>query len=412
MKVLPIDQFKSSKNIVQIGIPKFLNRHHSENFLIGIYFIDMDSNDRYYKNISHEDWYSVQNDHSVHINPKFSLEKKILVQGKEPTGVDINFILPSSHNNIRFFDFIPSNFKRYYFNDGNISAIPLVKLFEICEEIYFKYIDYLVELSDIKYESAEKIDELFYNSLYKTESNPILKIENEKCLKFYSNYNPYTITNRPTNSSGGINFTALSKKDDTRKNIVAGDGNVFVQFDYAAFHPYLISKILNINIPEKIDYYIWLNETFNFSESSDRNKIKEDLFKMIYGYTKQNNEFSNKIDEFEEKLAQEYISKSSITSFFLKRELFFKSGLNNNVLFNYFLQNMETEYNLLKLKQILEQIPNELAALTMYVYDSFIFTIPINSIDIIADIKDILIKEKFPVKIYMGENLQDLQLIN
>ena len=155
-----------------------------------------------------------------------------------------------------------------------------------------------------------------------------------------------------------------------------------------------------------------LNEKFKFSTSDSRDQIKEDFFKMIYGYSKAENEFSTKIVEFEKFLMDQYLQKSSITSFFLKRELFFKDGLNENVLFNYFLQNMETEYNLLKLKQILNNIDQNLAALVLYIYDSFIFRISKNDTDIIKKIELILTNEGFPVKIYIGENLQDLQLIN
>ena len=406
IEVLPLNHCNHEKRLLQIGIPKFKDNHYIENSLLGIYYIDLESDIRYYRNISHGDWYQNNCDHDV--SPVFSLEKKLLLQMGHDCGIDLNFIIPSTYSNIRFSNFVPSSFRRYIFNDGNLSAIPLVKLFEICE-LLFNKIKVNISINAEKINSALKMDELFYESLYKTESNIIIKKE-ENNKVYYSDYNPYTLTNRPTNSSGGINFTALSKKDDTRKHISAGTGNLFVQFDYTAFHPYLISKILNIDIPTGVDYYMHLNEKFKFSTSDSRDQIKEDFFKMIYGYSKAENEFSTKIVEFEKFLMD--LQKSSITSFFLKRELFFKDGLNENVLFNYFLQNMETEYNLLKLKQILNNIDQNLAALVLYIYDSFIFRISKNDTDIIKKIELILTNEGFPVKIYIGENLQDLQLIN
>ena len=65
-----------------------------------------------------------------------------------------------------------------------------------------------------------------------------------------------------------------------------------------------------------------------------------------------------------------------------------------------------------KLKHILNNIDQNLAAIVLYIYDSFIFRISKNDTDIIKKIELILTNEGFPVKIYIGENLQDLQLIN
>jgi hypothetical protein len=408
IEVLPLSHCKDFNRLLQIGIPKFKNKHYIENSLLGIYYIDVDTNDRYYANIAHSDWYTENT--FLSDTPLFSLEKKLLLKSGYACGVDINFLTSPLNLNLKFCDFIPTKFRRYVFNNDNISAIPLTKIFEICESIFEK-IKSNFDFSLDKINSAEKIDSLFYESLYQTETNKITKIDGiEKT--YYSDYNPYTITNRPTNSSGGINFTALSKKDNTRETIVAGNGSVFVQFDYTAFHPYLISKMLNINIPSNVDYYTYLNENFKFSTSTVREQIKADFFKMIYGYDKKQNDFSDKITQFETMLMDQYATKQSVTSFFLKRELFFKSGLNGNVLFNYFLQNMETEYNLLKLKQVLGSVQQDLASLVLYIYDSFIFKVPENNTEIIKKIESILINEGFPVKIYIGKNLQDLQLIN
>jgi hypothetical protein len=73
---------------------------------------------------------------------------------------------------------------------------------------------------------------------------------------------------------------------------------------------------------------------------------------------------------------------------------------------------METEYNLIKLKQILTNIDQNDASLILYIYDSFVFRIQENKTEIIQKIEQILTTEGFPVKIYTGKNLQDLQLIN
>jgi hypothetical protein len=409
IKVLPLTNCKDFSNLIQIAIPELKNKHYLNNSILGIYYFDIKTHDRFYHNINHQDW-QVQNEYQINGAPKFSLEKKLLKNNNYNCGIDLNFLLPNSQSNIKFVDFIPSKFKRYFVKHNKISVLPLSIIFEICEDILV-FLNKNLILNDDRINSAIRIDELFYDSLYKTEKNQIIKYDTSGHV-YNSDYNPYTITNRPTNSSGGINFTALSKKDNTRSSIIAGENNLLVQFDYSAFHPYLISKMLKIPIPTEVDYYIYLNKQFKFSESEERDKIKEDFFKLIYGYKKGRDEFSKQIHEFEKDLSAQYKTKSSVTSFVLKRELFFKQGLNDNLLFNYFLQNMETEYNLIKLKQILTNIDQNDASLILYIYDSFVFRIQENKTEIIQKIEQILTTEGFPVKIYTGKNLQDLQLIN
>ena len=47
----------------------------------------------------------------------------------------------------------------------------------------------------------------------------------------YTEYNPYTVTSRPSNRFGGINFSALNKKDGTREVFVPKEGHIFLQMD-------------------------------------------------------------------------------------------------------------------------------------------------------------------------------------
>jgi len=406
IEVLPLEKCNDFSNLIQIGIPKFIHKHYLNNTVIGIYYIDIESKKRYYSNITHPDWFC--NESRIEsATPLFSLEKKLMYRENISCGIDLNFLYSA---NIKFGDFVPQKFKQYTSRYDNNELIPLVKLFEICETI-FETMHPKLTFEHARIESAAKIDSLFYDSLYKTEKNKIVRTGNQIEF-FYSDYNPYTITNRPTNSSGGINFTALSKKDDTRKNIVAEEGELLVQFDYSAFHPYLISRILNIEVPLGVDYYTHLNSQFNFSKADNRDKLKEDFFKLIYGYAKSTNPFSKKIEDFEDVLHAQYKERNSIQSFFLKRELFFKPNLNKNVLFNYFLQNMETEHNLLKIKQLFDIIPETQNSLILYVYDSFVFKLPTENINIVQKIEEVLTREGFPVKVYIGNNLQDLEIVN
>ena len=66
----------------------------------------------------------------------------------------------------------------------------------------------------------------------------------------YTEYNPYTITSRPSNRHGGVNFSALNKKDGSRESFIPPDGSLFLQFDYDNYHVRLIGKLIKYKLPD------------------------------------------------------------------------------------------------------------------------------------------------------------------
>ena len=68
---------------------------------------------------------------------------------------------------------------------------------------------------------------------------------------FYSEYNPYTSTGRPSNRFGGVNFAALNKSDGSRKCFTSryGEDGILLQLDYEAFHLRLVAHQLNYQLP-------------------------------------------------------------------------------------------------------------------------------------------------------------------
>jgi hypothetical protein len=75
----------------------------------------------------------------------------------------------------------------------------------------------------------------------------------------YSEYSMFTSTGRPSNKFGGINFAALSKKDDTRKCFISrfGSNGILFDIDFQACHPHLIAKLIGYNIPKDLNNPIY-----------------------------------------------------------------------------------------------------------------------------------------------------------
>jgi len=60
----------------------------------------------------------------------------------------------------------------------------------------------------------------------------------------FTEYNPFTITGRPSNRHAGVNYAALNKSDGSRDTLIA-DG-IFLQMDYDSYHPRLIGKLIEM----------------------------------------------------------------------------------------------------------------------------------------------------------------------
>jgi neutral trehalase len=168
--------------------------------------------------------------------------------------------------------------------------------------------------------------------------------------------------------------------------------------------------MLNFHLPSDTDIYLYLNEQYKFSSKIDRSEIKMDFFKYIYGTKCYDSELSNIINKFKDSLFNIFQNFGYVKSFFLKRKVFFNSKTINqsNILFNYFLQNAETEYNLLKIQKILSNVPQQNCKLVLYTYDSFLFEIDKNQPQLIEQIKSILQEDGIPVTIQVGTNYGNL----
>ena len=197
-------------------------------------------------------------------------------------------------------------------------------------------------------------------------------------------YNPFTLTGRPSNAVNGINYAALNKSDGSRQRFISRhDKGFLIEIDLSGFHLYLLYTILQIPFPKHI--YEELSKVyFKTKEPSDEqiHQGKELTFRQIYGGIEDQylhlSPFKE-IDRLAEQTFQRYKSNVGLKTFLFDRKVHFKEGLGKWKVFNYMLQNLETEFNAELLHSINEFLSDKSSKLILYTYDSFL--IDYNPID-------------------------------
>ena len=217
----------------------------------------------------------------------------------------------------------------------------------------------------------------------------------------YTEYNPYTITSRPSNRFGGINFSALNKKDGTREVFVPKENHIFLQMDYDAYHPRIIGKIIHYPLPNT-SVHQWLADQYGvpYEES------KGITFQLLYGGIPEEFDeipYYKKVREYIEKLWEIGTQRGYVSTINRNIPLSSIEGVNPQKLFNYLLQATETELNMEIMGRVLEFCKQTEIELTLYTYDSFLFSFPLDTPKEHAKkLKDIIESGGFPIKASWG----------
>ena len=227
--------------------------------------------------------------------------------------------------------------------------------------------------------------------------------DNKKSLWFshtFTEYNPYTITSRPSNRHLGINYGALNKTDGSRDVFVPKKGKLFLQFDYDAYHVRIIGKLIKYDLPDT-SVHQWLADQYgcDYGESKGR------TFRILYGGVSdedRNIPFFDKVDKFIRKMQEEAVKNGYLqTPKGRKIPLEWIEKPNSQKFFNYILQATETEFNievLSKLKKLQLPLP------ILYTYDSFLFEFDDSEVEEIKLVKSVLESYGFPVKADWGND--------
>ena len=269
----------------------------------------------------------------------------------------------------------------------------------------------LVEIWSLCYKDDFKTYQYVLNTFQKVERNGIYHIDNG--LE-YTQYNLYTTTGRPSNRFGGINYAAMKKSDDTREKYVSRyEGGKFYLYDYAAFHPTIISNYLKIERPTDKSLHQWLGEQyFNKQELTpeEYEESKKLTFYYLYGDVSEVIEipFYQKVNE----LIESFDGKTVLETPMFKRKIKV-DGLNKQKIFNYFLQALESEINFVKIKQLNRLLADKESKLVLYTYDSFLIDYsPKDDINILKEIRKVLEWGNFTVTISQGKNYKNMEYIS
>ena len=223
----------------------------------------------------------------------------------------------------------------------------------------------------------------------------------------YTQYNPYTVTSRPSNRFGGINFSALNKSDGTREVFVPKEGSIFLQMDYDAYHPRIIGKLIGYELPQT-SVHQWLADQYGvpYDES------KGITFQLLYGGIPEEFDsipYYKGVREYIQTLWEVSVREGYLQTNKRRIPLGRIENPNPQKVFNYLLQATETELNITKLKKILEFIRGNGIELTLYTYDSFLFSVPLNvDTNIVKELKGIVEGGGFPIKGSWGTDYDKL----
>ena len=297
---------------------------------------------------------------------------------------------------------------RFYYNkypkkkDIN-RIIPVTKHYEYCEELFSNQ-EFPTDINSFYDTKAS----LVFNIIERSG----LKIDNELYEQYfeypakdyiYTQYNLNTLTTRPSNTFGGINFSALNKKNGERKCFIPSN-DIFVDMDISAYHPTLLSRVIGYRFDTED-----IHQSFAEMYGVDYKKAKELTFKQLYGGVfkqYEHLEFFSKVKSYTKELWETFNSKGEVVCpisnyKFIKKDL---EDMNPQKLLNYLLQNLETSNNIVILWEILKLLRGKNTKLVLYVYDSFLFDVDMNEKEVMFQIKDIFSKHKLNIKAKKGTN--------
>jgi hypothetical protein len=297
---------------------------------------------------------------------------------------------------------------RHGYKDDLIQSLPILKL---CETIRSFINNISIDNTNYSYNWYDKI---FIPTLSQIEKWGV-GVDRKKFTdsfshsskhispnsRVYTEYNPFTVTGRPSNRHGGVNFSALNKSDGSRDCFVA-DG-IFLQMDYDAYHPRIIGKLIGYELP-KTSVHQWLADQYG----CEYGEGKGITFRLLYGGIPdefRQIEYYDKVAEYIEKLWGTSKQLGYLQTRYRRIPLDWIEDATPQKVFNYLLQAMETELNMDMLAKILKYIDGTGIRISLYVYDSFLFDVPLDcDKSVLLGLRELIESGGFPVKTSWGEN--------
>lgn len=247
----------------------------------------------------------------------------------------------------------------------------------------------------------------------------IEKFDNRNLIKnglVYTQYNYLTTTGRPSNRFGGVNYSALNKSDGSRDAFISRfeNGNLYM-LDYDSYHMRLIADLIKYELPKESIHTHFAKHYFNAETVTDEmyEESKKISFKLLYGGVSEEYrhiQYFTDIEKFINKLWNIHNTNGFIEAVLSNKHIMADS---KTKLFNYLIQNYETEQNMLVLKKIFKETVSFESMPVLYTYDSIMFDVKSGEeTEYLKVVKDIMeINGQFPVKMSVGKNYGNMQKI-
>ena len=297
-----------------------------------------------------------------------------------------------------------SFFHRKFHKVRNVNnLIPTVKHIESIRKTRDEFLQYY-DVETIGH--VKKFDNFYIESLHQIEKNGIYTQNGYE----HSQYNIYTTTSRPSNTFNGENYAALNKEDGSRDRFISRfDEGKLVQFDYDAYHPRIIGRLIGETIPNDVSGHQFLANLYGVS----RKEAKGITFRQLYGGVQDEYihiPFFQKVSHFIDLLWTKF-NQNGFVETPMGRKL--KNGnfrnMNKNKLFNYLLQATETELNMKSISKLNKYLSDKKTKLVLYTYDSYLLDVHPMEIGLLNDIKILIEEAGFITKMEIGDNYSDIK---
>ena len=224
----------------------------------------------------------------------------------------------------------------------------------------------------------------------------------------YTRYNPLTITSRPSNTFKGTNYAALKKDDGVRSRFISRfENGKLYQLDFDGYHIRLIAKLIGVDIPLDKKAHEWLANQYG----KDLSEAKAITFRQLYGGVEDEYyhiPFFKKTSDYINSLWLDFLRNREVVTPILQRKIKFDENLNKNKLFNYVLQALETERNILILDKLSKINLNQKSVPILYTYDSILFDVDEGEDNYIREVKKIMEKDGFPTHLEIGKDYDNM----
>ena len=224
----------------------------------------------------------------------------------------------------------------------------------------------------------------------------------------YTRYNPLTMTSRPSNTFKGTNYAALKKDDGVRSRFISRfENGKLYQLDFDGYHIRLIAKLIGVDIPLDKKAHEWLANQYG----KDLSEAKAITFRQLYGGVEDEYyhiPFFKKTSDYINSLWLDFLRNREVLTPILQRKIKFDENLNKNKLFNYILQALETERNILIIDKLSKINLKQKSVPILYTYDSILFDVDKNEDNYIREVKKIMEKDGFPTQLEVGKDYDNM----